>query len=139
VSRTSRYAMAGTVQTALDAIQQDLDLARYEPASVRPGFDWLEVRRRAVGEISVLTAPLLVGSGVVPGSLDGVARRLDQLADPVRTGPVSPGGSGMSVESSSATAVALERVVQPHLQGLERALAQGPNEKPEGATDHAPA
>jgi multidrug resistance protein MdtO len=142
VSRTSRYAMAETVQTALDAVEQDLDLVRYEPASIRPAFDWLEVRRKAMTEISALTAPLLLGRALAPGSVDGIVRRLDRLADPVRNVPVSPGegaaASGMA-ESGSATAVALERVIQPRVRDLERALARGPHEKPEGATDYAPA
>ena len=41
-SQTERWRLAGETQTALGNVEQDLDLADYEPRSVRPDRSWLE-------------------------------------------------------------------------------------------------
>ena len=61
-----RWALAGEVQGALGAIDQDLDLARYEPSSMRPAQHWLDRRRAAVHAIASLQGPLLIGADQAP-------------------------------------------------------------------------
>jgi multidrug resistance protein MdtO len=147
VGRPARYALAGEVQAALGAIGQDLALARYEPGAIRPPADWLQTRRQAVAEIAALPAPVLLGRALAPGRADGIAMRLDRLADHVGAQPMSPSADGQVEEaaplmpdaSASAAALALDQLIEPRLQGLERALAEGPGEPREGTTDHAPA
>jgi multidrug resistance protein MdtO len=144
-SRPGRYALAGETQAALGAIGQDLDLARYEPGSIRPSFDWLEVRRKAMMEVAALEAPLLLGRVLAPRSADAIAKRLDRLADHAGVARIAPteggraAGSRVPAEGASATSRALEGVIEPRLEGLERALVPGASEEPEGAKDYAPA
>jgi multidrug resistance protein MdtO len=145
--RPARYALAGEVQAALGAVEQDLALARYEPGAIRPPDDWLRIRRQAVAAIAALPAPVLLGRSLAPGPADGIATRLGRLADRVGAPSMSPSPGGQVDESApplpeasvSAAALALDQLIESRLQGLERALAEEPGGTPEGTTDHAPA
>jgi multidrug resistance protein MdtO len=90
----ARRSLAAQAQGALGTIQQNLDLARYEPPAMRPSDGWLRARRRATYEIGALQAPLLLGSGHETNFDAAVARRLEDMADslqpPGRT-PTPPG------------------------------------------------
>jgi multidrug resistance protein MdtO len=77
----SRLALAAQVQGALGGIEQNLDLARYEPPAIRPTERWLEARRTAVQEIGALHAPLLLSAARDSSSMAGVMRQLEQSAD----------------------------------------------------------
>jgi multidrug resistance protein MdtO len=77
----ARRSLAAQAQGALGAIQQNLDLARYEPPAMRPSNNWLRARRRATCEIGTLQAPLLLGAGHETGFNAIVARRLEDMAD----------------------------------------------------------
>jgi multidrug resistance protein MdtO len=77
----SRLTLAAQVQGALGGIEQNLDLARYEPPAIRPTERWLRARRTAVQEIGALHGPLLLSAARDPASTADVARRLEQSAD----------------------------------------------------------
>ena len=76
-----RYALAAQAQVSLGTIERDLDLAAYEPASIRPGTDWLNARRRAATQIAALQGPLLLSPDEGPGFSGEVAQRLDRVAE----------------------------------------------------------
>jgi multidrug resistance protein MdtO len=80
-TQQQRWALAAESQGALGAIAQDLDLARYEPSSIRPPHGWLDRRRRVTDAIAVLQGPLLAGVTREPSMARDVASRLDRLAD----------------------------------------------------------
>jgi multidrug resistance protein MdtO len=80
-SKSSRRSEAPKTQEMLAAIEQDLHLARYEPASVRPDDRWIEVRRRAVDEIGALFGPLFLTADRDLRFSAQIANRLRRLAD----------------------------------------------------------
>jgi multidrug resistance protein MdtO len=79
-SSAARLPLAVEARAALGAIEADLELLAYEPASIRQGEDWLQARRRAAAEMAALKAPLLLLPDVDPILAADVARRLDSLA-----------------------------------------------------------
>ncbi|OZI30782.1 fusaric acid resistance protein [Bordetella genomosp. 10] len=62
-----RRAQAADALARGQAIAQDLALIPYEPPGVRPGADWVAVRRRALAELSTLEAPLFLAGGYAGG------------------------------------------------------------------------
>jgi multidrug resistance protein MdtO len=74
----ARHAIAAETVAALGAIERDLDLAEYEPASVRPAGTWLQARRHSVAEIGELQASLLLNS-VHEAPEEGAARTVERL------------------------------------------------------------
>jgi multidrug resistance protein MdtO len=81
----SRLTLAARVQGALGGIEQNLDLARYEPTTIRPSENWLRIRHTAVHEIGVLQGPLLLSAIRNPASGADAARRLEQSARLIET------------------------------------------------------
>src|SRR5262249_50491198 len=73
-----RRLLASQAQGILRQVETDIDLARYEPASIRSPAAWLSARRAAVQRSQSLTNLLLLD----PDSRRGpdTARRLEQLA-----------------------------------------------------------
>lgn len=59
-TRRRRAALAADAQLALGSIERDLELAAYEPRSVRPGREWLKSRRRTLGTTAALLPTLLL-------------------------------------------------------------------------------
>jgi multidrug resistance protein MdtO len=53
-SKSTRRSEAPEAQEILASIERDLNLAPYEPPSVRPNGSWILVRRRAADEIGSL-------------------------------------------------------------------------------------
>ncbi len=78
---TVRRDLVPATQAAIGAVQVDLDLARYEPAAVRPSSVWLHHRRQVVDAIVAIEGPLLLSGQDSPAFLAITARRLDALAD----------------------------------------------------------
>ncbi|WP_206606696.1 FUSC family protein [Steroidobacter cummioxidans] len=130
VSSVARGALAVKAQAVLETIEGDLQIARYEPASIRPTEGWLQARRQAAAEIDALAAPLLVLSSRAPPNEDAafagdVARRLEGLAD------------GASAMSTPLPPHPLAGLIDTHLRKLDAVLMQ----QPAGATvvtGHAP-
>ena len=78
--RLTRWAQAVEARAALSALQQDLELTRYEPTSIGPAQEWLDHRRRIGESLALLEGAVLIGADQDPSSLDGVSRRLQLLA-----------------------------------------------------------
>jgi multidrug resistance protein MdtO len=145
VNRSQRSLLASEATAALGAVEQDLELARYEPTSVRPANDWLDVRRRTLDAIAGLMAPLLLRANQDPSlrgelslRLGGLADSFGDLPDEVPAHTVAGASAPPSLPGAAAPAPNLtdEQIIE-HLQDLERALALRSAE--EGVASHAPA
>jgi multidrug resistance protein MdtO len=78
---TARRALASQAQAALAAIRTDIELAGYEPTSVRPDADWLARRDHFADDIGALESALLLSADKEPATSRSIARRLQALAD----------------------------------------------------------
>ena len=76
----ARRALASAAQSQLGKIETDIDLADYEPDSVRPNAAWLAARRHAAEEIGSLEAPLLLSADDDARTSAQIADRLEALA-----------------------------------------------------------
>jgi multidrug resistance protein MdtO len=130
---TARRALAGQVQADLGGLQRDLDLVPYEPASIRPDADWLEVRRRAVDEIAALEAPTLLYSGEEASQL---AHRLDTLANDLAPGEAA-NDQAAQIPQAGSIPPRLRDIVNTRLANLEHALK--PPEPMQEVAANAPA
>jgi multidrug resistance protein MdtO len=135
-TRSRRYAFAAEASAALGAIEQDLRLARYEPASVRPASEWLNAHQRTAHAIAGLMGPLLVRANQDPSLGSELSGRLSGLADSVEHQPegrVASPDPGVVADGQSLT----DEVIADHLEGLERVLAL--RSADEGVASDAPA
>jgi multidrug resistance protein MdtO len=80
-SRSARWALATEAQTALCAIEQDIDLTRYEPPSLRPTTGWLKRRRDATQALASLQWLLLIDAEQDPPVSSFIMHRLHRLAE----------------------------------------------------------
>jgi multidrug resistance protein MdtO len=143
-SRTRRWALAAETRTALGAIEQDIDLTAYEPASIRPTQSWLDRRRKIVHALASLQGPLLVGNALDPETSGGIAHRLDRLVPHLRTHAeptAADTGAGAAARAdlkhgSPAPGVACASIEGP-LAKLEQAIAQASEHVWEGSADYA--
>ena len=132
VNRSRRCSLASEASAALGAIEQDIELAQYEPSSVRPANDWLDLRRRTANAIDALIGPLWLRANQDPSLGGELSRRLNGLAgsfgDHSESGAPptdqegasgAPGPPNLPVPDANLT----EESIVAHLQGLERALA----------------
>ncbi len=132
VNRSRRCLLASEACAALGAIEQDIKLAQYEPSSVRPANDWLDLRRRTANAIAALMGPLWLRANQDPSLGGELSRRLNGLAgsfgDHSESGAPptdqegasgAPGPPNLPVPDANLT----EESIVAHLQGLERALA----------------
>jgi len=136
VNRSQRASLATEASAALGAVEQDLKLARYEPASVRPATDWLNVRRGTLQAIADSMGPLLLHANQHPFLRGELSRRLGGLAESFGGRPGPQDESPAAGPAFDASNVMDEQIVE-QLQDLERALALRPAE--EGGPGHAPA
>jgi multidrug resistance protein MdtO len=74
-------ALAAQAQSELAEIQTDIDLAAYEPSTVRPNATWLAARRQAAEEIGALSSPLLLSAYNDTTTSGQISERLETLAD----------------------------------------------------------
>ncbi|EIF33438.1 putative membrane protein [Burkholderia sp. Ch1-1] len=140
-----RWALAAEAQAALGAIEQDLDLSRYEPSSIRPAPGWLDRRRRVADAVALLQGPLLIDSAREPLAVAALASRLDRLAatfGPDTTGqatlPASEHADSPRYSGDAAKANALgatHALVDPFLARLEDAVNR-PVEDENGRADY---
>ena len=138
-SPTTRRSVAAQVQGALGNIEQDLDLARYEPAAIRPDEAWLRARRRASRELGALQGPLLLSADLDPASADDIGQRLERIADRLSARQSTPlpeaqsrGSVAQDTGRRQETDVAARRaraegspltgMLRAHLTGLEEVL-----------------
>ena len=80
-SKSIRRFEAPEAQEMLAGIERDLDLAPYEPRSIRPIDSWIEVRRRAADKLGALFGPLLLTADEDLRFSAPIANRLRRLAD----------------------------------------------------------
>ncbi len=134
-NQASRRLFAIEAQAALSALKQNIDLIRYEPASIRPVKTWLAARHRAAREIAALQGPLLLQASHPSPAADAlpwsaVTQRLDRLAGDLEN-PMA-GETRVTEESSQAEAgtnrlmsqEGIGDVIARHLDELEAALKQ---------------
>jgi len=104
---------AGEWLGSLGAIESDLDIAHYEPDSVRPSDEWLAHRREIVRHLGALQEPLAMLAG--EGAASAFQPRLDCIA-----GLAAPLPGPVPIPDRHDPLVAL---VDERLHALESALA----------------
>ncbi len=125
----ARRDLVPATQAAIGAVQVDLDLARYEPNSVRPSPDWLQHRHKAIDAIVAIEGPLLLSGQEAPAFLATTARRLDALANRLdhRNAPEDDATIGDTPPPSPANPASprqrLHGIVNEQLDVLEQTLA----------------
>jgi multidrug resistance protein MdtO len=78
--KSARRALASQAQSELAEIETDINLAAYEPSTVRPNEQWLAARRKAADELGALGSPLLLSADEHAASSAQIAKRLEALA-----------------------------------------------------------
>jgi multidrug resistance protein MdtO len=111
-NREAQRQHAAAAQALHEEITQDLILARYEPASVGPGADWVETRQRHLATLDAVAGPLFLLAERFPGDPE-----IDRRLQSVRTDrkPAAPGGATLQPQTSSRDA--LFALVDRHLAG----------------------
>lgn len=115
--------VASEAQVALGALERDLELAVYEPTSIRPGRDWLHQRREAVSNMAALAGVLLLSAAQDPALSRNVAQRLSLLADGAATAKPRD-GSKLSAGSGASPLAGLQGWIEARLSGLEQLPAK---------------
>ena len=130
-SRRERDALASQAQEMLASAEQDLDLALYEPPSVRHGDRWIGTHRRAAQEIGALFGPLLLTARAAPCFSAKIAARLDRIAASLdadeKTAPSSEIDGCVASDSASNERLESEQppfqyAIDRHLNNLEDAF-----------------
>jgi multidrug resistance protein MdtO len=116
----TRRALASQAQSALAAIETDIDLAGYEPDGVRPTEDWLAARRDAAREIDALEGPLLLSAARNAATAAHIADRLEMLAGRFAAAGIHPSAHSEKLETEWGT-MPLFRMVDVGLRKLEEA------------------
>jgi multidrug resistance protein MdtO len=133
-SAAARWGIAGETRASLAAIEQDLDLARYEPPSIRPAPAWLDERREVAGILSSLQGPLLIGADQEAAGFVGTALRLQRLAEGLDAAAAPEGPA-----SETAAASGISAVVEAPLAKLEQLVANLSEYGAQEMAHHAPA
>ncbi len=134
-NRSQRYSMATEASAALGEVERDLKLARYEPASLRPTTDWLDVRRRILESIAGAMGPLWLHVNQNPSLRGELSRRLGKLAESLG-GRIRPQAESPAAGAASDAANVTDVPIVDQFQDLERALAVLYAE--EGIADYVP-
>ncbi|HXZ16729.1 MAG TPA: FUSC family protein [Roseiarcus sp.] len=126
---TERPRLVVDAQTALGGVQQDLDVAAYEPHSIRPDQSWLEWRRRILSAAQSLMGPLLLGADQAPHLANDLRSRLDRVSDDFAGAARSEGPSGMNAalpapETDDARTTEVRAFVEAPLAALEHAIGE---------------
>jgi multidrug resistance protein MdtO len=123
----TRRSLVAEVQGSLGNIQQDLDLLRYEPASIRPAPSWVRARRCAAQELAALQAPLSLSAGQNSGSAGKIGQQLQQIADSLSEtrGAFTPKANRADLRQPPARGP-LADVIDLHMARLEEALSPDP-------------
>ena len=123
ISKSARHSQAPEAQEILAGIERDLDLAPYEPPSIRPDDRWIGVRRRAADELGALFGPLLLTADKdlrISAQLANRLRRLANNLDAVQEAPTSVTDGG--VASAEAQKEDLESAQLPFHDSIVRRL-----------------
>jgi multidrug resistance protein MdtO len=141
-SRPMRWALAAKVQTALGAIEEDIDLTRYEPSAIRPSPDWLKRRRDASDAVASLQGLLLIDTEQAPAVSRFVAHRLLRLAEVLAPGPEeifshAQDPACQSVPAAESVLPSMDASIEVPLRKLEQAIAEPSVINGEGRIDDA--
>jgi multidrug resistance protein MdtO len=144
-SRSQRISLATDAHASLTTLEQTLDLARYEPATVAPARNWLEGRRRVASAIAALGGSLLLSRDRREGASRDLAGRLDGLAalldHPPQASTVPATDATLlrrgADTGSKLTVLPIGDKVAFHLRTLERVLAEEIAGCAEGKDPHA--
>jgi multidrug resistance protein MdtO len=115
--KSARPALASQAQSELAEIETDIDLAAYEPSTVRPSAPWLAARRKAADEIGALGSPLLLSADEPTTSSAQIAKRLEALAGRFAVAETPPPLQGPTEWSTSP----LFPIIDAGLRRLEEA------------------
>jgi multidrug resistance protein MdtO len=99
--KDARHTLASQAQSELAEIETDIDLAAYEPSTIRPNARWLAARRKAADEIGALGSPLLLCAGEPPTSSAQIANRLEALAGRFAIAEIPRSARGPTERSTS--------------------------------------
>ncbi len=100
VSKPVRRSQAPEAQEMLSGIERDLNLALYEPPSLRPDDSWIGVRRQAAEDIGALFGPLLLSAEKDLRFSAQIASRLRSLADSLDAAEEAPSSASAGVAAS---------------------------------------
>ncbi|MGO9723289.1 MAG: FUSC family protein [Methylocella sp.] len=100
LSKPARRFQAPEAQEMLSSIERDLNLALYEPPSLRPDDSWIGVRRQAAEDIGALFGPLLLSVGKDFRFSAQIASRLRSLADSLDAAEEAPSSVSAGVAAS---------------------------------------
>jgi multidrug resistance protein MdtO len=126
---TQRAAQRQHAATALGMhgnVTQDLILARYEPASVGPGADWIDARQRHLATLDAVSGPLFLLAERYPGDPE-----IDRRLKAVRSGGHAGTSGAVPLSPQTSTRDALLALVDRHLAGP-------PKDGPPGAATGSP-
>jgi multidrug resistance protein MdtO len=115
----ARQSMAARALASRAAIEQDLELVRYEPGWLRRRPNWLQQRLRAMRAVVGLTGMLLLSGDRAPALSAEFSRRLRAIADALVLS--SAGGTGAD-NAQSRAADAAESSLRTLFDGYVRAL-----------------
>ncbi|MGY2486355.1 FUSC family protein [Cupriavidus sp. CP313] len=118
----ARRSHAAAAMALHGEITQDLILANYEPASVGPGRDWIEDRRRRLAVLDAIAGPVFLLAERFPGDPE-VARRLHTLQATDAVAPTAHAANGTHDAQADKVRHAL-------LAMVDRRLADSPVEAP---------
>jgi multidrug resistance protein MdtO len=131
-----RRLLASQAQGTLREIETDIELAHYEPVSIRSPAEWLSARRQVVENSQSLGTLLLIGADTRELSRVDTAPRLERLAmrlaQPSDTGTLPPWA--MEPAHGSQT---LPARVDGRLRALEETLPPGVGDTEASAHAHA--
>ena len=143
-SRAKRWVLAAEAQTALGAIEQDIDLTGYEPFSIRPTEGWIDRRREIAHALASLLGPLLVGNDLDAEMSDGIAHRLNRLAKDFQAHAeptTADTGADATVRADLKHGLPAPGPSSAFIEGplakLEQAIAQPSDNVGEGNADYA--
>jgi multidrug resistance protein MdtO len=115
---STRRTLAAQAEAELTAIDADLDLAHYEPRTIRPPLDWITARREDAREIGALDGPLLLTAGQDAAMSAHLAIRLEALAARFAV-PETPVAMRSDEPRKEWSTRPLFSIVDSHLRRLE--------------------
>ena len=128
LQRDARRRHAAAALALQGELSQNLQLAEYEPVSVKPDADWLEARRRHLVALDAMAGPLFLLADQYPGDAE-IAERLHALRtdDIGSMPPLSPPSSLPNLSARHAL-----------LSLVDRHLAASARHEPPSAASGAP-
>lgn len=127
----ARRQHAAAAMALHGSISQDLIVARYEPASVSPGREWVDDHRRRLAVLDAIAGPVFLLAERFPGDPE-IARRLHKLRDAGLPSPPTPPAPTVPAGSHEA------RVRDALLAVVDTRLAESPAAAPDAAALSSP-